>query len=74
MSSPPIDPVLLRPVDDLKITPTTLELLKAENIYYIGDLVQRTETELMRGGFSSSAVVEIRTALWNHRLDLGRRL
>ena len=74
MSSPPIDPLLLRLVDDLKITPPILELLKAENIYYIGDLVQRSETELMGRGFSSGAVVEIRIALWSHRLDLGRGL
>lgn len=69
MSLPSIDPVLLRPVDDLKIAPPILELLKAENIYYIGDLVQRTESELVRMGFSSRAVVEIRIALQNHGLD-----
>ena len=68
MSLPSIDPVLLRPVDDLELASPILELLKAENIYYIGDLVQRTETELMRRGFSSRAVVEIRVALRNHGL------
>ena len=45
-------------------------LLKAENIYYIGDLVQRTETELRERRFSSTAIVEIRVALWNRGLDL----
>jgi len=69
VSLPSIDPVLLCPIDELKIAPPTLELLKAENIYYIGDLVQRTETELMRMGFSSRAVVEIRVALRNRGLE-----
>jgi len=71
-SPPPIDPVLLRPVDDLSITGPTTELLKAESIYYIGDLAQRTATELMRRNFSSSAIVEIRIALWSRGLDLSK--
>ena len=37
-----IDPVLLRPVDDLELTVRSANCLKAENIYYIGDLIQRT--------------------------------
>ena len=43
-----IDPVLLRPVDDLELTVRSANCLKAENIYYIGDLIQRTETELLK--------------------------
>src|SRR5690606_26073442 len=43
----PIDPILLRPVDDLELTVRSANCLKAENIYYIGDLIQRTETELL---------------------------
>ncbi|WP_064608179.1 DNA-directed RNA polymerase subunit alpha, partial [Moraxella catarrhalis] len=43
-----IDPVLLRPVDDLELTVRSANCLKAENIYYIGDLVQRSETELLK--------------------------
>jgi len=39
-------PILLRPIDELEIAARTADLLKAENIYYIGDLAQRTETEL----------------------------
>jgi DNA-directed RNA polymerase subunit alpha len=69
-SPPPVDPIMLRPIEDLRITTGTMALLKTANIYYIGDLVQRTETELRERRFSSSAVVEIRTALWAHRLDL----
>ena len=43
-----VDPILLRPVDDLELTVRSANCLKAENIYYIGDLIQRTETELLK--------------------------
>ena len=46
--APPIDPILLRPVDDLELTVRSANCLKAEDIYYIGDLIQRTETELLK--------------------------
>ena len=45
---PQVDPILLRPVDDLELTVRSANCLKAENIYYIGDLIQRTETELLK--------------------------
>src|SRR6202012_641058 len=44
--APQIDPIVLRPVDDLELTVRSANCLKAENIYYIGDLIQRTENEL----------------------------
>ncbi len=47
-----------------------MDLLKAANVWYVGDLVQRTESDLRDNRLSSSAVVEVRTALWAHRLDL----
>jgi DNA-directed RNA polymerase subunit alpha len=47
-SAPQVDPILLRPVDDLELTVRSANCLKAENIYYIGDLIQRTETELLK--------------------------
>ena len=46
--TPPIDPILLRPVDDLELTVRSANCLKAEDIYYIGDLIQRTETKLLK--------------------------
>src|SRR6266404_5869011 len=46
--APQVDPILLRPVDDLELTVRSANCLKAENIYYIGDLIQRTETELLK--------------------------
>jgi DNA-directed RNA polymerase subunit alpha len=42
------DPILLRPVDELELTVRSANCLKAENIYYIGDLIQRTENELLK--------------------------
>ncbi|HBO18716.1 MAG TPA: DNA-directed RNA polymerase subunit alpha, partial [Methylophilaceae bacterium] len=46
--APQVDPVLLRPVDDLELTVRSANCLKAENIYYIGDLIQRSENELLK--------------------------
>jgi DNA-directed RNA polymerase subunit alpha len=45
---PQVDPILLRPVDDLELTVRSANCLKAENIYYIGDLIQRSENELLK--------------------------
>ena len=45
---PEVDPILLRPVDDLELTVRSANCLKAENINYIGDLIQRTENELLK--------------------------
>ncbi|MGV8604153.1 DNA-directed RNA polymerase subunit alpha C-terminal domain-containing protein, partial [Pseudomonas aeruginosa] len=42
-----IDPILLRPVDALELTVRSANCLKAENIYYIGDLIHHTEVELL---------------------------
>jgi DNA-directed RNA polymerase subunit alpha len=68
------DLIMLRPVDELKVSGQTLEALKEANIHYIGDLTQRTQTELLqRAGISTKAVAEIRKALQVHGLDLGMR-
>ena len=53
-----VDPILLRPVDDLELTVRSANCLKAENIYYIGDLIQRTENELLQDPESGPQVVE----------------
>ena len=45
---PAVDPILLRPVDDLELTVRSANCLKAENINYIGDLIQRSENELLK--------------------------
>jgi DNA-directed RNA polymerase subunit alpha len=69
------DPILLRPVDDLELTVRSANCLKAENIYYIGDLVQRTENELLKTpNLGKKSLTEIKDVLNTHSLSLGMRL
>ncbi len=71
----PIDPVLLRPVDDLELTVRSANCLKAENIYYIGDLIQRTETELLKTpNLGRKSLNEIKEVLASRGLTLGMKL
>ncbi|WP_043739688.1 DNA-directed RNA polymerase subunit alpha [Thioalkalivibrio nitratireducens] len=70
-----VDPVLLRPVDELELTVRSANCLKAENIYHIGDLVQRTEVELLRTpNLGKKSLTEIKDTLASHGLSLGMRL
>jgi DNA-directed RNA polymerase subunit alpha len=70
-----IDPILLRPVDDLELTVRSANCLKAENIYYIGDLVQRTEVELLKTpNLGKKSLTEIKDVLASRGLSLGSRL
>jgi DNA-directed RNA polymerase subunit alpha len=69
------DPLLLRPVDELELTVRSANCLKAENIHYIGDLVQRTEVELLRTpNLGKKSLTEIKEVLQGHGLMLGMRL
>lgn len=73
--TPPIDPVLLRPVDDLELTVRSANCLKAEDIYYIGDLIQRTETELLKTpNLGRKSLNEIKEVLASKGLTLGSKL
>jgi len=70
-----IDPMLLRPVDELELTVRSANCLKAENIYYIGDLIQRTETELLKTpNLGRKSLNEIKEVLASRGLTLGVRL
>jgi DNA-directed RNA polymerase subunit alpha len=72
---PPIDPILLRPVDDLELTVRSANCLKAENIYLIGDLIQRTEVELLKTpNLGKKSLTEIKDVLATRGLSLGMRL
>jgi DNA-directed RNA polymerase subunit alpha len=72
---PPIDPILLRPVDDLELTVRSANCLKAENIYLIGDLIQRTEVELLKTpNLGKKSLTEIKDVLALRGLSLGLRL
>ncbi len=69
------DPILLRPVDELELTVRSANCLKAENIYYIGDLIQRTETELLKTpNLGRKSLNEIKEVLATRGLTLGARL
>jgi DNA-directed RNA polymerase subunit alpha len=73
--SPTVDPILLRPVDDLELTVRSANCLKAENIYYIGDLIQRTENELLKTpNLGRKSLNEIKEVLAARGLTLGMKL
>lgn len=70
-----LSPILFRPIDELELGVRSTNCLKAENIYYIGDLVQRTETQLMKTpNLGKKSLNEIKEALKSHDLDLGMKL
>lgn len=70
-----VEPILLRPVDELELTVRSANCLKAENINYIGDLVQRTEVELLRTpNLGKKSLTEIKEVLESHGLSLGMRI
>jgi DNA-directed RNA polymerase subunit alpha len=75
MKEDEIDPILLRPVDDLELTVRSANCLKAESIYYIGDLIQRTEVELLKTpNLGKKSLTEIKEVLAQRSLSLGMRL
>ena len=73
--TPPVDPTLLRPVDDLELTVRSANCLKAESIYYIGDLIQRSENELLKTpNLGRKSLNEIKEVLASRGLTLGMKL
>jgi len=72
---PDVDPVLMRPIDDLELTVRSANCLKAENIHYVGDLVQQTEVELLKTpNLGKKSLNEIKEVLAQNGLQLGMRL
>jgi DNA-directed RNA polymerase subunit alpha len=70
-----VDPVLMRPVDELELTVRSANCLKAENINYIGDLIQKTEVELLKTpNLGKKSLTEIKEVLESHGLALGMRV
>ncbi|MBB1073001.1 DNA-directed RNA polymerase subunit alpha [Rhodoferax sp. 4810] len=70
-----IEPIMMRPVDELELTVRSANCLKAENIYLIGDLIQRTEVELLKTpNLGKKSLTEIKDVLANKGLALGTRL
>ena len=70
-----VDPMLMRPVDDLELTVRSANCLKAESIYYIGDLIQRTENELLKTpNLGRKSLNDIKEVLASRGLTLGMKL
>jgi DNA-directed RNA polymerase subunit alpha len=70
-----MDPMLLRSIDDLELTVRSANCLKAENIHFIGDLIQRTEVELLKTpNLGKKSLTEIKDVLATRGLSLGMRL
>jgi len=73
--APQVDPILLRPVDDLELTVRSANCLKAENIFYIGDLIQRSENDLLKApNLGRKSLNEIKDVLATRGLTLGMKL
>ncbi|MEQ1673752.1 MAG: DNA-directed RNA polymerase subunit alpha [Candidatus Nitrotoga sp.] len=73
--APKVDPMLLRPVDDLELTPRSSNCLKAQSIHYVGDLIQHTENDLLRTpNLGRKSLNEIKQVLAEHGLSLGMKL
>ena len=75
-AAPPMpDPVLMQLVDDLELTVRSANCLKAESIIYIGDLVQKTEVELLKTpNLGKKSLNEIKDVLAQRNLSLGMRV
>lgn len=74
-SEPDLDPILCRPVDELELTVRSANCLKAENIFYIGDLVQRAEADLLKTpNLGKKSLTEIKDVLASHSLSLGMKI
>lgn len=70
-----VNPIFTRPVDDLELTVRSANCLKAESIFFIGDLVQRSENDLLKTpNLGKKSLTEIKNVLASHGLSLGMRL
>jgi len=72
---PEFDPKLLRSVDELELTVRSANCLKAEGVFFIGDLVQHTETSLLKTpNLGKKSLTEIKEVLAERDLQLGVKL
>ena len=73
--APPVDPIMLRPVDELEFPVRSANCLKVEKIHYIGDLVTRKESDLLRTpNLGRKSLNEIKEVLAARGLSLGLEL
>jgi DNA-directed RNA polymerase subunit alpha len=70
-----MNPLLTQPIDDLELTVRSANCLKAESIYFVGDLIQKTEVELLKTpNLGKKSLTEIKDVLAQHSLSLGMKL
>ena len=68
----PFNPALLKKVDELELSVRSANCLKNDNIVYIGDLIQKTEAEMLRTpNFGRKSLNEIKEVLSGMNLHLG---
>jgi DNA-directed RNA polymerase subunit alpha len=68
----PFNPALLKKVDELELSVRSANCLKNDNIVYIGDLIQKTEGEMLRTpNFGRKSLNEIKEVLAGMGLHLG---
>ena len=68
----PFNPALLKKVDELELSVRSANCLKNDNIVYIGDLIQKTEAEMLRTpNFGRKSLNEIKEVLAGMNLHLG---
>ena len=68
----PFNPALLKKVDELELSVRSANCLKNDNIVYIGDLIQKTEGEMLRTpNFGRKSLNEIKEVLASMSLSLG---
>ena len=69
------NPLFSRPIEDLELTVRSTNCLKAEDIFYVGDLVQKAEQDLLRTpNLGKKSLTEIISVLSSHDLSLGMQL
>jgi DNA-directed RNA polymerase subunit alpha len=74
-SEPPFNKNLLRKVDELELSVRSANCLKNDNIVYIGDLVQKSEAEMLRTpNFGRKSLNEIKEVLSTMGLHLGMEI
>jgi hypothetical protein len=74
-ADPPFNPGFLHRVGELELSPRVEELLRAENLVFIGDLVLKSEAEALRiHGFGRKALNEVKEVLAQMGLHLGMEI
>ncbi len=67
--------LLSQPIDHLDLSVRSMNCLKSDNVFYVGDLVQRTEQEMLRTpNFGRKSLTEIKVVLDGMGLALGMEL